>query len=129
MNFSYFLIILDDRAFCPESTGSYPWVRYEDHCYHLFGVDASSWTYKEERTFEEARQFCQAKGGDLISIGSTEEQDNVLHQVIPQMYMTKKIWIGLHRKVDALLDEYPTEYEWMDGTQTDFEHFAGMYSS
>ena len=61
-----------------------------------------------------------------MSIGSQEEEDSVLPMVIPQYYMTKSFWIGLRRKVDAHGDEYPTDYEWTDGTQSDFQHFAGM---
>ena len=116
---------VDDRSFCPESIGYYPWQKYENNCYHLFGIDATSWSYKDERTFEEASQFCKSKGGDLMSIGSQAEEDTVLPLVVPQSYLTKSFWIGLRRKVDAFGDEYPKDYEWMDGTQSDFQHFAG----
>ena len=84
------------------------------------------WQYQGERTFEEARGFCQSQGGDLMSIESQEEQDNVLPQIIPQNYMSKNFWIGLKRKVDAEGDEYPADFEWVDGTQTEFQHFAGI---
>ena len=79
-----------------------------------------------ERTFEEARLFCQSQGGDLMSIESQEEQDNVLSKIIPSNYMWKNFWIGLKRKIDANGDEYPADYEWMDGTQSDFQHFTGI---
>ena len=92
----------------------------------MFGVNASAWQYQGERTFEEARGFCQSQGGDLMSIESQEEQDNVLPQIIPQIYMWKNFWIGLKRKVDAEGDEYPADFEWTDGTQTEFQHFAGI---
>ena len=118
------LHFIDDRAFCPESIGYYPWEKYENNCYHFFGIDAVG-TNKEERTFEEARQLCKSKGGDLMSIGSQAEEDTVLPLVVPQQYLTKSFWIGLRRKVDAHGEAYPTEYEWMDGTQSDFQHFAG----
>ena len=61
-----------------------------------------------------------------MSIGSQAEEDTVLPRVIPQNYLKKSFWIGLRRKVDAHGDEYPTDYEWMDGTQSDFQHFAGI---
>ena len=61
-----------------------------------------------------------------MSIESQEEQDNVLPQIIPQNYMGKNFWIGLKRKVDAEGDEYPADFEWTDGTQTEFQHFAGI---
>ena len=92
----------------------------------MFGVDAANWQYKEERSFDEARQLCQSKGGDLMSVGSQEENDKILPMIIPQGYMTKSFWIGLQRKNDASGDEYPKDYEWMDGTETDYQHFAGI---
>ena len=92
----------------------------------MFGLNASAYAYQGERTFEEARLYCQAMGGDLMSIESQEEQDNVLPKIIPQYYMYKNFWIGLKRKIDASGEEYPADYEWIDGTQSDFQHFAGI---
>ena len=60
-----------------------------------------------------------------MSIGSQEEEDNVLWQIIPQSYMYKSFWIGLKRKIDANGEEYPADYEWVDGEQTDYQHFKG----
>ena len=125
-SFKSFLSV-DDRTYCPASTGlSYDWVKENDHCYHLFGLNASYWAYQGERTFEEARLYCQAMGGDLMTIESQDEQENVLPQIIPPYSMYKNFWIGLKRKLDAHGEEYPAEYEWVDGTQTDYQHFAGV---
>ena len=60
-----------------------------------------------------------------MSVGSQEENDKILPIIIPQGYMTKSIWIGLQRKNDASGDEYPKDYQWTDGTETDYQHFAG----
>ena len=123
--FSFYFIFIDDREFCPESTGYYPWKKYESSCYHFFGVDTASWQYKDERSFDEARQYCQSKGGDLMSVGSQQEEESVLPKVVPQGYMIKSFWIGLRRKNDAYGEEFQKDYEWMDGTATDYQHFSG----
>ena len=60
-----------------------------------------------------------------MSVGSQEENDVVLPIIIPQGYMQKSVWIGLQRNMDASGDEYPKDYQWMDGTETDYQHFAG----
>ena len=60
-----------------------------------------------------------------MSIESQEEQDNVLPIIIPEYNLYKNFWIGLKRKEDAHGEEYPAEYEWVDGTVTDYQHFAG----
>ena len=60
-----------------------------------------------------------------MSVGSQEENDKILPVIIPQGYMTKSIWIGLQRKNDASGDEYPKDYQWTDGTETDYQHFSG----
>ena len=116
------MIFIDDRTYCPASTGlSYDWYKENDHCYHMFGFNASY----GERTFEEARAYCKSQGGDLMSIESQDEQDNVLPKIYPEYYSYKSFWIGLKRKEDAHDEEYPAEYEWVDGTVTDYQHFAG----
>jgi hypothetical protein len=127
--FESIFLTTDDRKFCPEVNGDMerPWNYYQENCYKLFGVDAINWQYKEERSFDEARQFCKSKGGDLMSVGSQEENDVVLPIVIPQGgYIQKSVWIGLQRRMDASGDEYPIDYQWMDGTETDYQHFAGL---
>ena len=60
-----------------------------------------------------------------MSIESQDEQDNVLPKIYPEYYSYKSFWIGLKRKEDAHDEEYPAEYEWVDGTVTDYQHFAG----
>ena len=125
--FRYFLILnIDDRTFCPPSTGLYQeWFKYNGHCYHYFGLNVTYYVYDGERTWDEARAYCASQGGDLMSIESQEEEDTVLWQVAPSTYLYRSFWIGLKRKVDANGEEYPADYEWADGTQTDFQHFQG----
>ena len=91
----------------------------------MFGLNATWFALQGERTFEEARAYCKSQGGDLMSIESQEEQDNVLPIIIPEYNLYKNFWIGLKRKEDAHGEEYPAEYEWVDGTVTDYQHFAG----
>ena len=64
-----------------------------------------------------------------MSIESQEEENNVLPRVAPMNYMYKSFWIGLKRKIDANGEEYPADYEWSDGTVTDFQHFQGIETS
>ncbi|XP_047444532.1 macrophage mannose receptor 1-like [Mugil cephalus] len=63
-----------------------------------------------KKTWYEARDYCRAVGGDLLSIHSTAEQRiSVSHHTV---------WIGLSAPDPA------TGYEWSDGTPVNFQHWS-----
>ena len=96
-----------------------------DSCYHLFGVDINSWT-TTPRTFDEARLYCQTQGGDLVSLSSQEEEDFLPNNVIPSSQMYNEYWIGMQRKNDASGEDPKNDYEWTDGTISDYRRFEGI---
>ena len=72
---------------------------------------SSAWltcsTLDHLREFEEARAFCRAQGGELVSIGDAEENDGV----VPG-------WIGFNdRAVEG-------DFEWSDGRRVTFTAWA-----
>ncbi|XP_012711245.2 macrophage mannose receptor 1 isoform X1 [Fundulus heteroclitus] len=63
----------------------------------------------EEKTWFEARDYCRAIGGDLLSIHGASEH------VSGSRY--GKAWIGLH------IADPNIGYEWTDGSPVDFQHW------
>uniref|UniRef100_UPI0037E74650 macrophage mannose receptor 1-like n=1 Tax=Semicossyphus pulcher TaxID=241346 RepID=UPI0037E74650 len=61
-----------------------------------------------EKTWYEARDFCRAIGGDLLSIHSDNEQRVGSHG---------RAWIGLH------IPESSTGYAWSDGSALNYQHW------
>nr|XP_020447068.1 macrophage mannose receptor 1-like [Monopterus albus] len=61
-----------------------------------------------EKTWFEARDYCRAIGGDLLSIHSSVEQ---------LVGNRGKAWIGLH------IPESSTGYAWSDGSPLNFQHW------
>ena len=78
-----------------------------------------------ERSFTEARAYCQAQGGDLMSVGSAEEETNVLKQIVDNYKVMSIFWIGLFRAMSAEGESYEKDYEWVDGSLKEYNHFAG----
>ncbi|XP_042284935.1 macrophage mannose receptor 1-like [Thunnus maccoyii] len=76
-----------------------------NYCYKHFSESTSS-----KRTWYEARDYCRAIGGDLLSIHSAAE----LH-IQPERY--KRVWIGLSAP-DPI-----TGYVWSDGSPLQFQHW------
>ncbi|KAF3698790.1 Macrophage mannose receptor 1 [Channa argus] len=62
----------------------------------------------DEKTWFEARDYCRAIGGDLLSIHSSTEL-NIAHH--------GKAWIGLH------IADPNTGYVWSDGSPVNFQHW------
>ncbi|XP_042352883.1 macrophage mannose receptor 1-like [Plectropomus leopardus] len=90
---------------CPLS-----WTRItsRNYCYKLFlGSPHSS---SEGKTWYEARDYCRAIGGDLLSIHSNEELKE-----LQERYST--VWIGLSAPDPA------TGYVWSDGSPLQFQHW------
>nr|XP_046265193.1 macrophage mannose receptor 1-like isoform X2 [Scatophagus argus] len=74
-------------------------------CFKLF-----TQSHSQKKTWYEARDYCRAIGGDLLSIHSTEEQEN-----LPQRYTT--VWIGLSAPDPV------NGYMWSDGSPLQFQHW------
>uniref|UniRef100_A0A8C5R2H0 Macrophage mannose receptor 1 n=1 Tax=Leptobrachium leishanense TaxID=445787 RepID=A0A8C5R2H0_9ANUR len=78
--------------------------------------------YKKEdgdkKSWTEARSFCKAIGGELLSIGSKEEESAVWTMLIRGNVYNTIFWIGL-----LTLD--PDEgFGWSDGTPLSYENWA-----
>ncbi|XP_040911920.1 macrophage mannose receptor 1-like [Toxotes jaculatrix] len=78
------------------------------YCYKLFSESSSN-----KRTWYEARDYCRAIGGDLLSIHSADE----LRQR-ELMYSYRTIWIGLSAPDPV------TGYVWSDGSPVNFQHWG-----
>ena len=118
---------IDTRKFCPPNpSGNWvgEWQMFQESCYHLFGVDVNAYE-KTPRTFDEARSYCHTQGGDLVSLSSQEEENFLPYNVIPSSQMYKEYWIGMQRKNDAGGEDAKNDYEWTDGTISDYRRFEG----
>ncbi|KAM7379548.1 hypothetical protein PAMP_005094 [Pampus punctatissimus] len=76
-----------------------------NYCFKLFTGSST-----KEKTWYEARDYCRAIGGDLLSIHSAIEQE-----LIPERYTT--VWIGLSAPNPI------TGYVWSDGSPLQFQHW------
>ena len=56
---------------CP----SVEWSHYEGSCYQAYGTG-------KELSWNEAQDFCVSQGGNLLSVGSEEEEHEVLYRFI-----------------------------------------------
>ncbi|XP_073715679.1 macrophage mannose receptor 1-like isoform X2 [Misgurnus anguillicaudatus] len=70
-------------------------------------------TEDEKKTWLEARYFCQAVGGDLVSFHSAKEMN-----VLPMDSIIEKMWIGF-----TSLDSN-SGFVWSDQTPSDYENWA-----
>ena len=91
----------------------------DESCYHLFGEETNS------RNFDEAREYCQSQGGDLVTFSSLDEENFVHANVIPYSDDYSPYWIGMQRKEETnRSSENPvTDYQWVDGTLSDYRNF------
>ncbi|XP_027145353.1 macrophage mannose receptor 1 isoform X2 [Larimichthys crocea] len=82
-----------------------------NYCFKIYRFSSSSsLSSTKKRTWYEARDFCRAIGGDLLSIHNEAEL-----QALPQRY--DSAWIGLSAP-DPL-----TGYTWSDGSPLQFKHW------
>ena len=96
------------------------WSHYEGSCYQAYGTG-------KELSWNEAQDFCVSQGGNLLSVGSEEEEHEVLYRFIfDEMTLTDVLWMGLRRKIDADGESFKNDYEWIDGSLNDYSRFAGM---
>ena len=76
------------EARCPGE--EWEWIKYKGHCYKAL----DQWTSGNGNglNFEQARAYCQTVfGGDLVSFGDAEEEQNVASQSFPT---DTAFWIG-----------------------------------
>ncbi|XP_042353414.1 macrophage mannose receptor 1-like [Plectropomus leopardus] len=73
-------------------------------CFKIFPERPSS----EKKTWYEARSYCQALGGDLLSIHSLADQ---------AVRYNGEVWIGLHAPDPANV------FVWSDGSPVNFQHW------
>ncbi|XP_070700688.1 macrophage mannose receptor 1-like [Pempheris klunzingeri] len=76
-----------------------------NYCYKLFMESTSN-----KKTWYQARDYCRAIGGDLLSIHSEDEL-----RMLPDRYDT--LWIGLSAPDPV------TGYVWSDGSPLQFQHW------
>ena len=96
------------------------WTHYGPSCYKAYNSNDGY-----SRSFTEARGFCQSQGGDLATIGSVEEEQNVLKPMVDSNLVSNIFWIGLSRSEGATGESYEDDYQWVDGTLKEYNHFAG----
>ncbi|KAF1383676.1 hypothetical protein PFLUV_G00134320 [Perca fluviatilis] len=84
------------------------WTRIgsRQYCYKLFPESSSN-----KRTWYEARDYCRAIGGDLLSIHSADEREKLSQR-------SGSFWIGLSAPDPA------TGYVWSDGSPLQFQHWS-----
>ncbi|XP_042329972.1 macrophage mannose receptor 1-like [Sceloporus undulatus] len=90
------------QAPCPEGWSSSP---TRNVCFKVFLYEK-----RKKKSWLEARDFCRAIGGDLVSIHSYEE--NLL---LKRLMLSEGAWLGLNR-----LDP-EKGWTWSDGSPLDFE--------
>ncbi|KAI9544497.1 hypothetical protein NQZ68_001370 [Dissostichus eleginoides] len=85
------------------------WTRVgsRNYCFKLFLQESS-----DMKTWYEARDYCMALGGDLLSIHSSEELKSIQIRHAP-----KRAWIGLSAP------DPTTGYVWSDGSPLQFQHW------
>ncbi|XP_035994268.1 macrophage mannose receptor 1 [Fundulus heteroclitus] len=94
----------------PSSRCADGWTKFTTRyiCYKVYYEES------ETRTWFEARDYCRAIGGDLLSIHSASELR--LQKRSPYSY--RNFWIGLSAP------DQGTGYVWSDGSPVDFLHWA-----
>ena len=114
-----FITVSPDNLKCPGDD----WIHYGGSCYKAYSTFTNN--LHNLRSFSEARAVCQSQGGDLISVSSVEEENNVLKQIVDNYMVISIFWIGLSRSMSATGESYEKDYEWVDGSLKEYNHFAG----
>ncbi|XP_042869527.1 macrophage mannose receptor 1-like isoform X1 [Penaeus japonicus] len=88
------------------------WQAFNNYCYWYSNGDYSYIS----NSFNEARDDCRSKGGDLVSIHSQEENEFV-YSLVGEDYYYTSAWIGLS-------DEgHSSELTWVDNTPVTFTNY------
>lgn len=98
---SHVPMINDGCKYCP--TG---WILMNSVCYYFPFSDSFGL-----KTWQQARQFCQLYGGDLLVIDSTDKQNTTVNFLMNHQSEPSRYWIGL-----SDLHEEGT-WKWVDGTE------------
>ena len=83
--------------------------RYDD--YWWYNINTWPWREQRRKTWEEARQFCSVKGGDLAKIEFQEENTFI------QDKFGEDFWLGATDK------ENEGSWVWTDGTPADWTNW------
>ncbi|XP_040290431.1 macrophage mannose receptor 1-like [Bufo bufo] len=89
------------------------WKSSSRACYKHYQREAS-----EKRSWFEARNFCKAIGGDLLSITDKDEEQAVWTMMINDGIYRQVFWVGLQ---NTNLDE---GFTWSDGSPLNYENWA-----
>ncbi|XP_038077198.1 lymphocyte antigen 75-like [Patiria miniata] len=89
------------------------WILRGDSCYYFSSVTDAA---EGRRSWDGAEQWCNQKGGNLISIHGMDEQDFVNLKV--EASNVDSHWIGIREY------EIKGVYSWSDGTPVDFDFWA-----
>ncbi|XP_037537284.1 macrophage mannose receptor 1-like [Nematolebias whitei] len=94
----------------PSTTCELDWTKItaRNFCYKAFS-DSS-----DRKTWFEARDYCRAIGGDLLSFHNAEEQD-LEKKCVPFRY--ESFWIGLSATDSG------AGFAWSDGSPVDYQHW------
>lgn len=76
------------------------------------------WICNDGQSWDQARATCMAAGGDLIAIGSSQEENFIERE----LDRSREYWIGLDQKNASGAGEDGT-WEWSDGSALTFERW------
>ncbi|KAM9441427.1 macrophage mannose receptor 1-like [Clarias gariepinus] len=94
----------------PEGGCSSDWTAFQGKCYKFAEIDGS-----QDKSWQEARQYCISQSGNLVSILSQAEQ-----AFLTTMMLSARddVWIGLNGVASETL------FLWTDGTRVSFTNWA-----
>ncbi|CAH1799099.1 unnamed protein product, partial [Owenia fusiformis] len=92
-----------DSASCP--SGNY-WILYNNHCY----ADSNNNGVANEKTFQDAQDYCATDGGHLVTFSDSNEED-YFESIISCSFSECDRWIG-QQYVNATADDFA----WLDDT-------------
>ena len=121
--YSYIRMIWEKFVFLGESpprfeTNQCPrnWVAYGNFCYrflpHTRSIPGKSWEF--------ARAYCRVFGGDLVSIGSSQENSFIRRRLL--LYRRSTFWLGLYRNSSGEVANQG--WIWMDGTEFNYSRWG-----
>lgn len=84
-------------------------VKYNGHYYYI---------YEDVLTWEEAKKYCESKGGHLVTITSKEEQEFIEKYINDKGYGKVRFWIGATDK------EKEGEWKWVTGEPFEYSNWG-----
>ena len=95
---------------CPDK-----WIPYKNSCYEFIQRSRSV----RPLTWEDARIYCRALDGDLVSIGDRSESEFINKQL--RSLVSDVYWLGLKRTSSG---DNAKGWAWSDGTLLNFSKWA-----